>query len=232
MARDAETLLLGCRWEPHCFGGGIPPVPGIFRVLPTALGRHAIAALVRLKDSKRLQLGSIPLLVVTSFYSVSAHAPNIYFRKNGFLRYWTLSNLPLFVLASPMLYVLFQSSFWAWREQSMQLSNVSHHSKIRTKPGSQAGSIFNPKARSFVFCLALMQSILGFMTLTSAHVQIITRIASGYPLWYWWVGTLILRQSNAGMGSRGTKLSEWSVKWMVLYGIIQAGLFACFLPPA
>jgi phosphatidylinositol glycan class V len=78
--------------------------------------------------------------------------------------------------------------------------------------------------RLFVRTLAATQLILGIMAVTSYHVQIITRIASGYPVWYWWVANNLTKE-----------LSGWAwttTVFMALYGSIQGGLFASFLPPA
>ncbi|KAL9601929.1 MAG: hypothetical protein Q9219_002153 [cf. Caloplaca sp. 3 TL-2023] len=65
----------------------------------------------------------------------------------------------------------------------------------------------------------------------SIYTWIITRISSGYPLWYWWLASMIDDQREIGMAS--FKLpSRVVVKWMMIYALVQAGLFAAFLPPA
>lgn len=77
--------------------------------------------------------------------------------------------------------------------------------------------------------LALIQStaaaqvLLAVLAATTYHVQIITRISSGYPLWHWWL---------AGLLVRGDKTGSRIVMFMVLYASIQGALFASFLPPA
>ena len=121
-----------------------------------------------------------------------------------------MSNLPLFLLAAPMLYVLARSGM-----AQLQASGKS------TRPERLVG---------LVKTMAATQVLLAVLTLTSYHVQIITRMASGYPLWYWWL---------AGQLSRGEKsLAEGGfpargfVMFMLMYGSIQAVLFASFLPPA
>lgn len=73
------------------------------------------------------------------------------------------------------------------------------------------------------FSLALPQLSLAILALVSYHVQIITRLASGYPLWYIWLA----HQTVKG----GTRPSA-TIRWMVIYALIQAGLYASFLPPA
>jgi GPI mannosyltransferase 2 len=70
------------------------------------------------------------------------------------------------------------------------------------------------------YYLTIPQLILAVLALTTYHVQIITRIASGYPWWYIWL---------AAERPRSVKIA---VRWMALYALIQGGLYASFLPPA
>ena len=71
--------------------------------------------------------------------------------------------------------------------------------------------------------LAISQLLLTLFTLTTAHVQIITRISSAYPVWLWYLAA----ELRKGVSSAGQ-----AVIFIVMYGIIQGGLFASFLPPA
>ena len=72
--------------------------------------------------------------------------------------------------------------------------------------------------------LAVAQLALVGLTLTTAHVQIITRLASSYPVWMWYVGDR-LRQMDWAAKQR-------VVPFLLVYALIQGGLFASFLPPA
>lgn len=72
---------------------------------------------------------------------------------------------------------------------------------------------------------ATAQVLLAFLALTSYHVQIITRLSSGYPLWYLWLARRLFDPETSA-GGRGI------VKFMVMYAAIQGVLFASFLPPA
>jgi phosphatidylinositol glycan class V len=129
-------------------------------------------------------------------------------RHTGFLRYWTLSNLPLFLLATPMLLILTRSG-------------VEHLTDRRVLvPGKPAESA---RLLSLLQSAAAAQVLLAVLAVTSYHVQIITRISSGYPLWYWWV---------AGCLIRGEKTGSRIVMFMVIYASIQGALFTSFLPPA
>lgn len=152
-------------------------------------------------------------------------------RNNGFLRYWTLSNIPLFVLATPMLAIMARSAYWACWE-------VSESANFRNKPiKSKERHVAFPRLQSsqtelrgLMIRLALPQAVIALFALTSSHVQIITRLSSGYPVWYWWLADMVVTES----GKDGQKRCHVMVicRWMVMYAIIQGGLYASFLPPA
>lgn len=76
--------------------------------------------------------------------------------------------------------------------------------------------------------LAITQGILAIMALTTFHVQIINRIASGYPVWYWYLASLTIGESRPF----GGRIFAMAVRAMVMYALIQAVLFGSFLPPA
>lgn len=121
------------------------------------------------------------------------------FRNVGLFRYWTLSNVPLFLLAMPTLWLLAISSI-----EQFQRENTSH-------------------ARSLARRLAVPQLVLAVAALTSYHVQIITRLSSGYPIWCIWVAQKLKNNDKPG------KIVAY---WAIVYALVQAGLYASFLPPA
>jgi GPI mannosyltransferase 2 len=125
-----------------------------------------------------------------------------WFRNVGFLRYWTPGNIPLFLLAAPMLTILIKSAWWGIR-------------------------LPRPDARIMVF--AIPQLLLAVAAITNYHTQIILRLSSGNFVWYWWIATLLSAPLAAG-GKKNW--SPWVVRWMVIYSCIQTVLFAGFLPPA
>ncbi|TWU75038.1 ER membrane glycoprotein subunit of the GPI transamidase complex-like protein [Metarhizium rileyi] len=130
----------------------------------------------------------------------------------GFLRYWTLNQLPLFLLASPMLVIMIKSGVELVKEPRMMTS------------ASRKWTI-EPELNTFVRALAASQAVTALLAMTTYHVQIITRISSGYPVWYWWVGNCLMDKKRQGYATG-------IVMFMVMYGGIQGGLFASFLPPA
>ncbi|KAF2659966.1 glycosyltransferase family 76 protein [Lophiostoma macrostomum CBS 122681] len=157
---------------------------------------------------------------IPSIYSwVQRHYWNV-----GFLRYWTLSNLPLFLAAAPMLWLLSVSSLTVLRE-------VQRRQSVGVPACQSPGALgqASPEAKLCAFPqLALPQLALAVTAATTFHVQIINRIASGYPIWYMVIAEWIVNQSQNQEKSR----SSATFRWMFMYAIIQGVLFANFLPPA
>lgn len=85
----------------------------------------------------------------------------------------------------------------------------------------------NPRLAPLLQCMAASQLLLAFMAFTSYHVQIVSRLSSAYPVWYWWLAQGL----GSSDGSR-SKLAGGLVVFMVMYASIQGILFASFLPPA
>ena len=158
-------------------------------------------------------------------------------RGVGFLTYWTLSNLPLFLLAIPMLYILSVSSSWAWTYTALSLSeNPGSIQDMTSKEGNDVNQSVRPnfeRDHEIPWRLAIPQIALAILGLTTYHVQIITRLSSGYPVWYWWLAIMIIAdRGGVVILQSNVKLGPLITRWMVIYAIIQGGLFASFLPPA
>lgn len=151
-------------------------------------------------------------------------------RQVGFLQYWTISNLPLFVLAAPMLFIMIFSSLEVWicnsKTKVERMKTEQHQNRdVCTDVG-----LF--QCQGIVQYLAIPQMILAVLSLTTYHVQIITRLSSGYPVWYWWLASMIVENRGSHLLGRKRKMGKLIVRWMVAYALIQGGLFASFLPPA
>ncbi|KOS22696.1 GPI mannosyltransferase 2 [Escovopsis weberi] len=129
----------------------------------------------------------------------------------GFLRYWTPSQIPLFVLAGPMLAILISSS----------RAFLSPEHRAPVPQVSRDGGDLSMLVRT----MSGVQFLVAVLAITNFHVQIITRISSGYPLWYCWVAGLL---GDEKLTARGSAI----VVFMVMYASVQGGLFASFLPPA
>ncbi|KAK8238061.1 phosphatidylinositol glycan, class V [Phyllosticta capitalensis] len=139
----------------------------------------------------------------------------------GFLRYWTLSNVPLFLLAAPTLYVLICAGL-----RVMQ----------RTRPSELASSELAGQqsfSRRLLIQMALPQLALALLAIFNFHVQIVNRISSGYPLWYLAVAAgLDEATPSQHLAIAGKQSSASILRAMIMYAIVQGALFASFLPPA
>jgi GPI mannosyltransferase 2 len=156
---------------------------------------------------------------------------DFFYRNVGFLRYWTLSNIPLFVLAFPMLTIMVISSLWA-----MEMRDGSNMASGLLKPTT--GPLESIEQR-LLKSLAAPQLLLAILALTSYHVQIITRISSGYCIWYFCLAHSLMVSTEESPKPKADKTNSWRlsrssemVRYIVVYAAVQAGLFSSFLPPA
>ncbi len=139
-------------------------------------------------------------------------------RNVGLFRYWTPSNLPLFLLAAPMLIIMSLSSIWA-----LQLGESGGPSQGH-KQSHVANPIHQKSSLQVIRTLGIAQLALVLLTLTTAHVQIINRLSSGYPVWMWYVASQIKEKKHLS--------GSLVVSFVVMHAVVQGGLFASFLPPA
>ena len=140
-------------------------------------------------------------------------------RNCGLFRYWTISNIPLLLLATPMFVILTTSGLWALKFNPEKLRRVMKNAKGTVSRNSTQGPVLQ-----VIRNLAVSQLMLVLLTSTTAHVQIITRISSAFPVWLWYIAI----SSREGK----TLLVGRIITFMVVYSVIQGGLFASFLPPA
>jgi phosphatidylinositol glycan class V len=154
-----------------------------------------------------------------------------YYWHVGFLSYWTPNNIPLFLLAVPMLTVLFITALAVLHEPRTLLASIDDPAKSHAESSEK---LFTHVA----FQLAIPQIILAALAVTNFHVQIINRISSGCALWYVVLAILVADRESGGpqlgmlalLGGGGRK--QLLVRVMVGYAIVQGGLYAAFSPPA
>ncbi|RAR02547.1 glycosyltransferase family 76 protein [Stemphylium lycopersici] len=159
-----------------------------------------------------------------SIYSwVQSHYWNV-----GLFRYWTGPNLPLFILAAPMSWLMFASSVTVLRSC---VQRPLHGHSVR--PTNRAAG---PEDGTSAICnlpeLALPQLLLAITAVFSFHVQIVNRIASGYPIWYMVVAAWVADSPRTSSTKGPLRKAQWPVRGIVLYSLVQGMLFANFLPPA
>ncbi|KAF1809689.1 hypothetical protein P152DRAFT_422598 [Eremomyces bilateralis CBS 781.70] len=166
----------------------------------------------------------------------------------GFLHYWTVPNLPLFVMVAPALCLLIQSSMAAIRGELVFERSPISREKIGKESRSGGASDGVKKARKdddegqeiqkmVLARLAIPQLLLAVTAIMSYHVQIVLRLCSGYPLWYMAVALAVQGRWQLTLM---VPFTTWRmvvppkaiVMWMIIYAGVQAGLYGAFLPPA
>ena len=120
----------------------------------------------------------------------------------GFLRYWTVSQLPNFALALPILLNSIKSCF--------------------SRPFLTHG-----RERPYL----ILQGIFTLLAITSMHVQIATRVMTCFPGLYWFLARSYL-QRDQDASKLLSNWSRTILPVFVLYASIQSILFGAFLPPA
>jgi len=130
-------------------------------------------------------------------------------RDVGFLRYWTTSQLPNFLIASPHII----------------LSILPLSSHLRNKH-SYHTFLSNPLT-PHILALTGMSTLL----LTSMHVQIATRVLTTFPALYWYVAEKVLEDIQ-GLWAERPRFWEGVVRGIITFGCVGAVLFSAFLPPA
>lgn len=117
---------------------------------------------------------------------------------------------------------------WLLVYSSVTFLRIGYGQPLHERPVPHARDTIRFKHASFVMCdlpeLALPQLVLAFAAGSSFHVQIVNRIASGYPLWYLTVAAWLVEESS----HRG----QWASRAIVIYSMVQGMLYANFLPPA
>ena len=130
----------------------------------------------------------------------------------GFLRYWTINQLPNFILAAPTLSLIFAYSFHHLRKMLPELGFSNNSS---TPSRSFRSSTIDPHA--------IHATILCFILLVASHTQIVLRQAGSIPLTYWAAAWLVSEHRTLGR--------LW-VTWSLLWSLISIVLWCAFLPPA
>ncbi|KAJ3820467.1 glycosyltransferase family 76 protein [Lentinula raphanica] len=132
---------------------------------------------------------------------IYSHVQSTYWNV-GFLRYWTLAQLPNFLIAAPPFMVIFAYSVltlqrWTKGDSSKSVVAVVPH--------------------------AIHACVLCCMLLFNSHVQIVLRLAPSMPLLYWAVAWMVMDHA---------RVAKWWVGWSIIWGSLSILLWSTFLPPA
>ncbi|KAI0641782.1 GPI mannosyltransferase 2 [Trametes meyenii] len=141
--------------------------------------------------------------------------------NGGFLRYWTLQQLPNFLLGAPPLLLLFAfTQRYIRRALAPRLRTfVLGPAPTTTSNNRDRSPFLSPSIAPHV----IHALILSLLLLFASHTQIVLRQAASMPLTYWAAAWLLVERPVLG---------RWWVGWSVVWGALSCVLWAVFLPPA
>ncbi|CAL1707970.1 unnamed protein product [Somion occarium] len=138
----------------------------------------------------------------------------------GFLRYWTLSQLPNFLLSMPVIVLLLWASSHHIRHILIpHLHTIFYPSTLGSRPMIQSSPFLTTRLIPHAVHAFIFTNILLF----ASHTQIILRLAASMPFTYWAAAYLVMEYPKAGRA--------W-VTWSVVWGAVSLVLWTTFLPPA
>lgn len=126
-----------------------------------------------------------------------------------------------------MLTIMTVSGIWGLKQSKHGSSANITKQEAQTVRAPTIGILTTDIVRT----MAVIQLFLAAAALTSYHVQIITRISSAYPVWYWFLASCMNEKSST-RGVESQRHVRFVIQYLVIYAVIQGGLFASFLPPA
>jgi phosphatidylinositol glycan class V len=142
-------------------------------------------------------------------------------REVGFLQYWTLQQLPLFILSAPVLAISFQASYryyhsnpWAWLQLTFPFLDLDAPEAVAQQP-----FLANPNVLPYVH----LHTVLTLILLFNSHVQICLRLVATGPVAFWWAATLLESDS---------KHAKWWLQYCAIWAPFSVVLWAGFFPPA
>ncbi|GAM27104.1 hypothetical protein SAMD00019534_102790 [Acytostelium subglobosum LB1] len=175
--------------------------------------------------------------------------PNIYafvqhhYWNQGFFNYYTVQQIPNFLLAAPMVVlsvcaVVSYVRHYARNPYDMNPAVASRIHRLKIKVGGQASPYHTPNLLPFVTYLA----IITIFSVTFMHVQVITRFFTHSPLIFWFAAKPFVdidslsssssqQQHRVGTGSNRLFSSQTMITgYFMLYNILGCILFPNFYP--
>jgi hypothetical protein len=196
------------------------------------------------------RIGGMLFPVLRLFYYLVIR---IQYRDVGFMRYWTVSQLPNFILVAPILvasiYGIYHYFYYYWQSAFRRFthstttttSRQSRPARSRSKSSTDLDSDLelrrtlweNPEAAPFFLIHTITTLILVF----ASHTQIALRVSMGNPVLFWIVGAFVSSSSSRvnhrrGGGGRTAKWARRGVVWSCTWGAVSLVLWAGFYPPA
>lgn len=160
-------------------------------------------------------LNSIDFITKESFYTfIQGKYWNV-----GFLNYWTVNNIPNFLLGFPQFIILIASIRYYIHQ------NIKARRRFTLQP------------------LIVVTLLLVLLILFIAHVQIINRVSTFIPLHLWYMSEVIVshhlqlstskeKDTNETRDSCDLFLVRLYIGWLFFWIPVQTVLFGMFLPPA
>lgn len=108
----------------------------------------------------------------------------------GFLRYWTVAQIPNFIIATPMLALVGCSTGWFLCSAARILGNLPRAEGLESKPAELRS--LSPSMVLTLLPYALHALALSLMLFTSAHVQIALRVLPAATPWAAWAGAALI----------------------------------------
>ncbi|ORX69897.1 mannosyltransferase, partial [Linderina pennispora] len=142
----------------------------------------------------------------------------------GFLRYYTVQQIPNFLLALPMA-GLSAAGLWAYsRHDVSRILTLGWRSSQERKRSVRTHSLHMAYFGDDLLPHMYLWALLLCVATTTMHVQVITRFFSSVPPVFWFAAHLV---------SSGNRLVQRAVlTYFIGYGLVGVVLFSNFLPPA
>lgn len=157
-------------------------------------------------------------------------------RNVGPFRYWTLLQLPNFLLAAPVLALSFAASytFYAHNLHAVLSTTVPFIPLLKSwKPTTTTKDLLRASPRPFLSPsltpFVHLHTALTLLLLFASHVQIILRVCSTNPVVFWFAADLVSHHTADG------KERKWGRRWIkycVVWGVVATILWSAFYPPA
>lgn len=144
----------------------------------------------------------------------------------GLLKYWTLQQLPNFLLAGPLLAMSFAASISYYMHtwpgclsRSIPFYGAMRQNCQQRKNKGDLHPFFNIKTLPFIH----LHTILTLILILASHVQIALRQACTNPVIFWYAAILV---------QDGDRKAKWWIGYCIVWGAISIVLWTSFYPPA
>ena len=152
--------------------------------------------------------------------SIYAHVQSTYWNV-GLLRYWTLQQLPNFIISAPPLLSLFYYSFHYFKSSFIPGICSKLTNRLKTPLTSSLSS--SPFLSTSLAPHVIHACFFTLTLLFTSHTQIILRLSPSMPIFYWAASWLLVEHPCIG---------RWWFGWSLNWSVVSVILWASFLPPA